>query len=85
MSDRMVNSHGIAWRTWKWTKTQFFHLTDMRILNAFLIHKSCGSKMTHKCFWEVLVQDLIIHSHEENVTATGVSRGRTSPFSSKHS
>jgi len=25
-----------------------FHLTDMTILNAFLIHKSCGGKMTHK-------------------------------------
>jgi len=45
--DRMVNSYGIAHRTWKWTKKLFFHLTDMTILNAFLIQKSCGSKMTH--------------------------------------
>ena len=27
-----------------------FHLTDMAILNTFLTHKSCGSKMTHKKF-----------------------------------
>ena len=27
-SDRMVNSYGIARRTWKWTKKLFFHLTD---------------------------------------------------------
>jgi hypothetical protein len=47
-SDRMVNSYGIARRTWKWTKKLFFHLTDMIILNEFLIHKSSGSKMTHK-------------------------------------
>jgi len=46
-SDRMVNSCGIA-RTWKWTKKQFFHLTDMTILNAFLLHKTCGDKMTQK-------------------------------------
>ena len=46
-SDRMVNSYGIARRTWKWTKKLFFHLTDMTILNAFRIHKSCGGKM-HK-------------------------------------
>jgi hypothetical protein len=26
-SDRMVNSYGIARRTWKWTKKLFFHLT----------------------------------------------------------
>ena len=30
-SDRMVNSYGIASRTWKWTKKLFFHLTDMTI------------------------------------------------------
>jgi len=47
-SDRMVNSYGIARRTQKWTKKLFFHLTDMTITNAFLIHKSCGSKMMHK-------------------------------------
>jgi len=49
-SDRMVNSYGTARRTWKWTKKLFFHLTDMTILNAFLIHKSCGGKMMHKKF-----------------------------------
>jgi hypothetical protein len=49
-SDRMVNSYGIAGITWKWTKKLFFNLTDMTILNAFLIHKSCGGKMTHKNF-----------------------------------
>jgi len=36
--DRMVNSYEIARRTWKWTKKLFFHLTDMTILIAFLIH-----------------------------------------------
>jgi hypothetical protein len=41
-SYRMVSSYGIAWRTWNWTKKLFFHLTDMTILNAFLIRKSCG-------------------------------------------
>jgi hypothetical protein len=71
-SDRMVNSYGISRRTWKWTKKLFFHLTDMAILNAFLIRKLCGGKMTHKNFREVLVQKLIIHSHEENVTASGI-------------
>ena len=82
-SDRMVNSYGIARRTWKWTKKLFFHLTDMTILNAFIIHKSSGGKMTHKRFQEVLVRDLLILSHEENVTASGVSRGRPSPFASQ--
>jgi hypothetical protein len=82
-SDRMLNSYGIAHRTWKWTKKLFLHLTDMTILNALLIHKSCGSKMTHKKFREILVHELIIHSQEENVTASGTSRGRPSPFASQ--
>jgi hypothetical protein len=47
-SDRTVNSYGIVLRTWKWTKKLFFHLLDMAILNAYLLHKSCGGKITHK-------------------------------------
>jgi hypothetical protein len=76
----MVNSYEFARRTWKWAKKLFFHLTDMIILYAFIIRKSSGGKMTHKSFREVLVLDLIIRSREENVTASGVSRGRQSPF-----
>jgi hypothetical protein len=41
--------------------------------------------MTHKSFRDVLVRDLIVLSHEENVIAGGVSRGRPSPFSSQPS
>jgi hypothetical protein len=41
-SDKMVSSYGIAWRTWKWTKKLFFNFPDMTILNAYLLHKSCG-------------------------------------------
>ena len=82
-SQTMVNSYGIAHRTWKWTKKLFFHLTDVTILNSFLIHKSSGGKMTHKSFWAVLVRDLIILSHEENVTASSISRGRSSLFASQ--
>jgi hypothetical protein len=79
----MVNRYGIVCRTWNWTKKLFFHLTDMDILNTFLIHKSCGGKMTHKNFHKVLACQLIIHSHEENLTASGISKGRPSPFASQ--
>jgi hypothetical protein len=77
--DRMLNSYGIARRARKWKKF-FFNLTDMTVLNAFLIHKSCGGKMTHKNLREVFFRELIIHSYEENVIASGISRGRPSPF-----
>ena len=49
-SHRMVSGHGIAHRMWNLTKKLFFHLTDMTVLNAFLIHKSCGVKVIHKKF-----------------------------------
>jgi hypothetical protein len=55
----------------------------MTILNAFLIHKSCGGKMMHKHFREILVRELIIHSQEKNVTASGTSSGRPSPTASQ--
>jgi hypothetical protein len=55
----------------------------MTILNAFLFHKSCGGKMTHNIFRELLVCELIIHSQEENVVASGISRGRPSPIASQ--
>jgi hypothetical protein len=72
-SDRMVNSYGIAWRIWKWTK-MFFHLTDITTLNAFLIHKPCGGNITHtKKLQEFLVRDLVIQSHKANVTASGMA------------
>jgi hypothetical protein len=79
----MVNSYGIACRTWKWTEKLFFRLTDMTILSAFLIHKSWGGKMAHTNFREDLVRELIIHSNEENLTASGISKGRPSPSASQ--
>ena len=39
-------------------------------------------QMTHKNFRENLVRELIIHSQEGNVIATGPSRGRPSPAAS---
>jgi hypothetical protein len=32
----------------KWSKKLFFHVTDITILNAFLMHKSRGGHMIHK-------------------------------------
>jgi len=53
----------------------------MALLNALLIHKSCGIK-SHKNF-QVIVHNLIIHPHKENVMASGASRSRPSPFKSQ--
>jgi hypothetical protein len=78
-SDRMASSYGIARKTWKWTKKLFLQLLDMMILNAFILHKSSGGKLTHMKFHETLVRDLITQCHELHVTTSGISPGRPSP------
>lgn len=83
-ANRMANSYTIARKTWKWSKKLFFHLTDIAILNAHLLHKSVGGKMTHKKFREVLVQNLIIEGQGNTGTSSGrPSPGRPSPASSQ--
>jgi hypothetical protein len=42
----------------------------------------CGNKMIHK-FWEDLICNFIIQSHQENVTASGNSRDGTNSFTSQ--
>jgi hypothetical protein len=52
----------------------------MTILNAHLLHESCGGKTTRQKFLEILQRDLIAQSHKANITVSGVSQG--SPSSS---
>jgi hypothetical protein len=42
MSDVVASSYSISCKTWKWAKILFFHLVDLTILNAFIIHSSYG-------------------------------------------
>jgi hypothetical protein len=49
---------------------------DMTILSAYLLHKSCGGKMTHKKFHEILVWALIVQLDKVNIMVNGISRGR---------
>jgi hypothetical protein len=66
-SDRMVNSYGIAQRTWSWTKKLFFHLLDMTILYAYLLHKSYGRKVTHK---QILQNPICLKFQEKKLWAS---------------
>lgn len=82
-ADRMANSYGISRKTWKWTKKLFFHLCDITILNAYLLHKSVGGNMSHKTFRETLVRDLIGEAQGTNITGTRAGPGRPSSASSQ--
>jgi hypothetical protein len=73
-SDRMVNSYGTARRTWKWTKKLFFSPDRHDHSKRISYTQAVWQQNEAQKFWE-----LIIHSQEENVTASGISRGRPSP------
>lgn len=77
-SVKMTNCYGVAKKSWKWTKKLFFHLLEVTICNAYILHKSVGGKMTHKKFRESLVRDLIFQSHETNVKSSEQNAGRSS-------
>jgi hypothetical protein len=76
LSDMMANSYSISRKMWKWPKKLFFHLLDLTILNALIIHKSCGGKLTHKLFREQLVGGLIHIAQHVNPHPSTSSHGR---------
>ena len=50
-TDRMANSYMASCRTWKWTKTFFFHLLNQAIVNSYILLSSCcGKKISHRDF-----------------------------------
>ena len=76
--DRMVNTelpgeHGSGLRNCFSTQHKWLSLMPSCYIKHMVV------KMTNKRFREILVCNLIKESHEKNMTATGVSRGRLSP------
>jgi hypothetical protein len=67
--DRMANSYSINRCTWKWTKTLFFHLFDLAILNSYILFSSLGGKeISHRDFRNTLIRNLLAQAgHERNV------------------
>ena len=50
-ADRMTNNYTASHRTWKWTKKLFFHLSDLAIVNSYILLSSCGGKkISHRDF-----------------------------------
>ena len=58
LNDVIANGYSISCEAWKWHK-KLFHLLHLSILNVFIIHKTCGWKLTHKLFQEQLLGGLI--------------------------
>jgi hypothetical protein len=56
-------------------KKLFFHLLDLFVLNAFLVHKSFGGEVSQKQFRTKLIRELV---QNVDMTTTRVQRGRSS-------
>jgi hypothetical protein len=78
----MSTSYGMSRRIWKWTK-KFFHITDLVIVNALIIHRSCGGIMTYRKWREKLIRDLILLAYDQNVTVNEIALRRPSAAAAK--
>ena len=65
-ADKMVNSYTASRRTWKRTKTLFFHLLDLAIVNSYILLSSCGGKkISHRDFQLTLIREMLAWSGHE--------------------
>lgn len=63
LSDALIGNYKVQRKTQKWYKTFFYHLIDIAIVNAFLLHKDIARgkgevPMNQKAFRETLVEEL---------------------------
>ena len=64
--DRMTNSYSINRLTWKGTNKLFFHLSDLAILNSYILFSSRGGKkISHRDFQLKLVRNLLAQAGQE--------------------
>jgi hypothetical protein len=64
--DRIANSYSICRQTLKWTKTLFFHLLNLAILNSYIHLSSCGrKKISHRDFRFTLVRNMLVQAGYE--------------------
>lgn len=79
-SDMTANNYSVFRKTWKWAKKRlFFHLVNLTVLNAFIIHCSRGGTLSHELFCDHLVSGLIHAAQDRNPTPAVSGRGRP-PF-----
>ncbi|PSN55836.1 PiggyBac transposable element-derived protein 4 [Blattella germanica] len=62
----------------KWTKKLFFHLTDLTILNSYILLTSCGAKQTHRDFRLRLVLELVEQGGRQTRPSPRVGRPMSS-------
>jgi len=73
--DRMTNSYSINQRTWNWTKKLFFHLSDLAILNSYILFSSLGVKnILRSDFRNTLLGNLLVQAGQESNVQRSIGR-----------
>ncbi|RXM30423.1 PiggyBac transposable element-derived protein 4 [Acipenser ruthenus] len=78
-SDMQISFVDCARKSLKWYKNLFFHLFDMAVLNAFILHKTASKKKTSH-FQQIQAQPHLVHIAGVTSVATqlaGPGRGKT--------
>jgi hypothetical protein len=72
---RITNSYSICRWTLKWTKTLFFHLFNLAILNSYILLSSrWGKKISHRDFQFTLVRNRLAQAGCEQTIPRPLAR-----------
>ena len=64
--DRMTEIYSINHRTWKWTQKLFFQLSDLAILNSYILFSSLrGKKILLRDFQMTIMRNLVAQAVQE--------------------
>ena len=76
-SDQLLSYYGFCHKTVKWWRRAAFHLIDMAVINAYIIHaSSANKKLTHELFRIQLAKELLLDASLDVSEDVPVSHGR---------
>lgn len=77
-SDQLLSYYGFAHRTVKWWRRAAFHLFDMAIVNAYVMHttSSPSKKLTHENFRIELAKELLLEASVDVTAEMSLPPGR---------
>ena len=75
-SDQLLSYYGFAHRTVKWWRRAVFHLLDMAVVNAYVLHTHINKRLTHEQFRIELTKELLLETSTDVSENMPVTHGR---------
>ena len=75
-SDQLLSYYGFAHRTVKWWRRAVFHLLDMAVVNAYVLHTHINKRLTHEQFRIELAKELLLETSTDVSENMPVTHGR---------